>query len=52
MIFETFEHKGATVQVRLYDDDERFVLRATNGTGKPRYVYSIAKIDQIEAGSL
>ncbi|MFJ2991230.1 hypothetical protein [Pandoraea sp. NPDC087047] len=52
MILETFEHKGATVQIRLYDDGERFIIRATDATGKPLngYVYSITKIDQIEAG--
>ncbi|VVE77103.1 hypothetical protein PCA31118_05394 [Pandoraea captiosa] len=52
MILETFEHKGETVQIRLYDDGERFIIRATDATGKPLngYVYSITKIDQIEAG--
>ncbi|AXV70268.1 hypothetical protein [Ralstonia pseudosolanacearum] len=51
IILDTFQHKGATVQVRLYDDGERFIVRATDSAGKPLngYVYSVAKIDQIDA---
>jgi hypothetical protein len=51
MILDTFQHDGATVQVRLYDDGERFVVRATDSAGKSinGYVYSVTKLDQIDA---
>ena len=51
LVLDTFEHKGMTVQVRLFDDGERFALRATDISGKPLngYVYSVAKIHQIDA---
>ncbi|KAB0648375.1 hypothetical protein [Burkholderia diffusa] len=51
MILDTFQHKGATVHVRLYDDGERFVVRATDSVGKPfnGYVYSVTKLDEISA---
>jgi hypothetical protein len=51
MILDTFQHQGSTVQIRLYDDGERFVLRATDTSGKPLngYMYSVSKVDQIDA---
>lgn len=51
IVLDTFQHKGATVQVRLYDDGERFRVLATDRAGKPLngYIYSVAKIDQIAA---
>ena len=51
MIIDTFDHKGATVQIRLFDDGERFVVRATDSQGASinGYDYSVRKIDQIDA---
>lgn len=51
MIIDTFNHKGATVQIRLFDDGERFVVRATDSEGISinGYDYSVRKIDQIDA---
>ncbi|KIG11211.1 hypothetical protein BurMR1_1871 [Burkholderia sp. MR1] len=51
MVLDTFQHKGSNVQVRLYDDGERFVVRATDSSGKPLngYVYSVTKVEQIDA---
>lgn len=49
MVLDACQHKGSTVQVRRYDDGERFVVRATDSSGKPLngYMYSVSKIDHM-----
>lgn len=51
MILDTFQHNGETLHIRLYDDGERFVVRATDQVGRTvnGYDYSVKKVDQIDA---